>query len=613
MLALKEVTLSRGSKILLKDASITIFDKQKVGLIGQNGCGKSSLFQLILKGLSPDKGEFSINGGVRIAHLAQHTPDSGETALNYVLSGDEEYTNLCVQLAQAEQTNNADMISACHERLAQIEGYSKSAQAAIVLAGLGFKNEDHQNPVNSFSGGWRMRLSLARCLMKPADLLLLDEPTNHLDMEAIVWLEKWLKQIPQTVILISHDRDFLDAIITHTLHVEQQNLNMYAGNYSKFEQARAEKMQLQNATYQKQQEKINHLMSFVKRFSASAAKAKQAQSRLKAIEKMEIAAQAHSDSPFSFIFASCPKAGKPLIKCEAVGAGYEDKILLKKINFTLNPGDKFALLGPNGQGKSTFIKTLCAEIPPISGQLYHSPHLKIGYFAQHQLEDLDKNLSPLQTIQRLDMQAKEQTIRDFLGGFNFIGDMATTAIAHFSGGEKARLALAKIVWQKPNLLLLDEPTNHLDIEMRAAIELALQTYEGALLLISHDRHLVRACVDEFYLIYDGNVQTFKGDLEDYSSWLQTKQESSVEAKASVSNYREKKSLQNRLKKIEENLELNQCCLKSLEVDLGNQELYTEVNRQLLKKTLAERKNVESQLDCLESEWLTIIDLLENID
>lgn len=496
MLTLRQITLSRGNKILLERASVNLYEKQKIGLIGHNGCGKTSLFNLLLGQITPDHGEFLINPQLRISHLAQQLPDSNERALAFVLAGDDEYQRLQQRLIAAEAAHDDTEVIACHEQLAQTGGYSKPAKAAMILAGLGFNASDFESTVNSFSGGWRMRLSLARCLMKPADLLLLDEPTNHLDMEAIFWLEKWLKQSVNTVILISHDREFLDAFVSHILHIDQQDMTLYSGNYSVFEQIRAQKMVLQQAMYEKQQQKISHLMAYVQRFRAKASKAAQAQSRLNAIAKMDIVAQAQVDSPFSFEFYPCPRAGKPLLRCDQMSAGYpEQHAVLSKVNLILNPGDRIALLGPNGEGKSTLIKTLTGELPPLSGTIQRSTHLQVGYYAQHQLEQLDITLSPLETIQRLTPDAREQTIRDFLGGFNFIGDMATQTIRHFSGGEKARLALAKLVWLKPNLLLLDEPTNHLDLGMRAAIEIALQSYEGALILISHDRHLLRTTVD----------------------------------------------------------------------------------------------------------------------
>ncbi|CDZ77092.1 putative ABC transporter ATP-binding protein YheS [Legionella massiliensis] len=612
MLTLNQITLSRGNKILLDKASVALHEKQKVGLVGHNGCGKSSLFSLIMGGITPDTGECLLNPQLRISHLAQQLPDSDELALDFVLAGDEEYIGLQQKLSQAESQGAHEEVLHCHELLAQTAGYSKPAKAAAIMAGLGFSAEQQQRRVNSFSGGWRMRLSLARCLMKPADLILLDEPTNHLDMEAIFWLEKWLKQSPSSILLISHDREFLDAFVTHILHIEQQTMNLYTGNYSRFEQTRAQQLALQQQLYEKQQQKISHLMTYVNRFKAKASKAKQAQSRLNAIAKMDILAQAQVDSPFSFDFYPCDRAGSPLLRAEQVFAGYEENHpILKKMNLLLNPGDRVALLGPNGEGKSTLIKTLTGSLKPLSGSIYRSPNLHIGYYAQHQLDELDSRLSPVETIQAMSPEAREQSIRDYLGGFNFIGDMAMKPIHHFSGGEKARLALAKLVWQKPNLLLLDEPTNHLDLGMRAAIELALQSYEGALILISHDRHLLRTAVDDFYLVYQKQVQPFKGDLDDYYQWLQNKDSAKENNQSTTSNaYKEKKTLQNRLKKLEQTVDQHHQRLSQLEITLADLTLYEEGQKSKLQKLLDEQKRLQNELAQAEEEWLEVVSSLE---
>lgn len=607
MLTLRQITLSRGNKILLEDASATLQEKQKIGLVGHNGCGKSSLFSFILGELVADTGEYLINPQLRIGHLSQQLPDSNDPALDFVLAGDEEYLQLLQQLENAEKQGLDADVLAYHERLNQTAGYSKPAKAATIMAGLGFKGDEQMRPVNSFSGGWRMRLSLARCLMNPADLLLLDEPTNHLDMEAIFWLEKWLKQSPASIILISHDREFLDAFVSHILHIEQQKMTLYSGNYSIFEQTRAQQLALQQMMYAKQQQKISHLMSFVTRFRAKATKAKQAQSRLNMIAKMEVVAQANVDSPFTFEFFPCPRASSPLINCDHVVTGYDaSKPIIKKMNLILNPGDRIALLGPNGEGKSTLIKTLTGSIAPFSGTVHRTAHLKIGYYAQHQLEELDFRLSPLATIQALSPDAREQTIRDYLGGFNFLGDMAVNPITNFSGGEKARLALAKLVWQKPNLLLLDEPTNHLDLDMRSAIEIALQSYEGALILISHDRHLLRSAVDNFYLVYQKNIVPFDGDLDDYHTWLLNKDSKKESNQSSSGNlYRERKVQQNRLKKLEQQMQDGQEKLKKLETDLSDLSLYEAGKKLKLQQLLDKQNTLQTMLDSAEGEWLDI--------
>ena len=434
-------------------------------------------------------------------------------------------------------------------------------------------------------------------------------------MEAIFWLEKWLKQSPATLILISHDREFLDAFVTNILHIEQQAMTLYSGNYSIFEQTRAEQLALQQTMHEAQKKKIGHLMSFVTRFRAKATKAKQAQSRLNAIAKMKLVAEANVDSPFSFDFFPCPRAGKPLIDCDQVVSGYDPaKPVIKKLNLVLNPGDRIALLGPNGQGKSTLIKTLTGALAPFSGIIHRSAHLKVGYYAQHQLETLDNRQSPLETIQSLSPEVREQTIRDFLGGFHFIGDMAVNPITHFSGGEKARLALAKLVWQKPNLLLLDEPTNHLDLDMRAAIELALQGYEGALVLISHDRHLLQTTVDEFYIVYENRVQPFEGDLQDYYKWLLDREASSSNNTSTAgTQYRERKTLQNRLKKLEQQMQACDEQLRQMEIDLSSPALYETGEQHQLQSLLMEQKKLKQQKHDAEDEWFTISHTLELMD
>lgn len=615
MLTLKNISLSRGTKTLLSHADLNFYEKQKAGLIGHNGCGKSTLFDLLLNKITPDTGDYLINPKLSIAHLSQQIPDSEASAIDFVLSGDAEYSDIMSRLKRAEAQKDDLAVLSCHEQLTQTGGYSKPAHAASILDGLGFSVAEQTQPVNSFSGGWRMRLSLARCLMSPAELLLLDEPTNHLDMEAIFWLERYLKQSPAAIIIISHDRDFLDAFVTHIIHIEHQTLNTYTGNYSAFELAHAQKLELQQKQHEKQQAKIAHLMTYVNRFKAKADKAKQAQSRLKAIEKMELIAAAQVDSPFSFEFFPAAKAGNPLLQCQQVSAGYESlNPILKKIQLTLAPGDRIALLGPNGEGKSTLIKTLTGKLAPLDGTIYRSPKLDIGYYAQHQLEELDPQLSPVETIQKLSPDVKEQSIRDFLGGFNFIGDMALSPIRHFSGGEKARLALAKLVWLKPNLLLLDEPTNHLDLGMRSAIELALQSYEGALILISHDRHLLKSTVDEFYLVHQSRVMPFKGDLEDYHEWLQNRSASTERSSAEPGtiSYKEKKTLQNRLKKLEQLIEEHQVSIHQLDAALADPSLYEEGAKHKLEQAQNKREQVEEALLAYEEEWFEISTQMEGM-
>lgn len=614
MITLRQLSLSRGHKLLLDRVNVSLYEKQKVGLVGHNGCGKTSLFRMFLGELAPDHGDCQMNTHLSISHLAQQLPDSALEAIEFVLGGDEEYQTLQVRLSEAERLGHHAEVLACHEMLAETSGYRKPAQAASIMAGLGFTAEEQRQPVNAFSGGWRMRLNLARCLMKPADLLLLDEPTNHLDMEAIFWLERWLKQTSCTVILISHDRAFLDAFVTHILHVHQQTLMLYTGNYSQFEVIRAEQLRLQQNLYEKQQQKINHMMDFVRRFKAKASKARQAKSRLNAIEKMEMVASAQFDSPFSFEFFPCQRVSKSLLICEQAAVGYQAEApILSRINLTLNPGDRVALLGPNGEGKSTLIKTLTGLLEPLSGSISRSPHLNIGYYAQHQLEQLDEQFSPIETIQSLTPEATEQDIRNFLGGFNFRGEMAKRSIRYFSGGEKARLALAKIVWLKPNLLLLDEPTNHLDLAMRTAIELALQSYEGALILISHDRHLLQTVVDSFYLVFQTQLTPFEGDLNDYHQWLQNR-EKSVEIQpvgaTGLKVHRETRRLQNQLKKIEQSMAQFQQRLLEIEQQLSHPEVYQEAQQPLLQTLIQQQQTTKRELAEAEQAWLEAVEALE---
>lgn len=616
MLTLRNITLTRGTKTLLENASTTLHLKQKVGLVGHNGCGKSTLFGMLLGKWAPEAGDFEQPEGLRISHLSQETPDSERSALDFVLEGDSEYQALLDTLKAAEAEGEDAKVLACHHRLEEIGGYARPAQAASILAGLGFAPESIHHAVSRFSGGWRMRLALARCLMKPADLLLLDEPTNHLDMEAIFWLERWLQNFPGSIVVISHDREFLDAFVTHILHISQRQTTLYAGNYSRFERTRAEQLALQQSMHEKQQAHIAHLMKFVHRFRAKASKSRQAQSRLNAIAKMELVAGAQVDSPFHFSFEAPPRAGNPMLRTDEVTAGFTKELpILKKVNLQIDEDSRIALLGPNGQGKSTLVKTLTGTLAPLSGTVYHHPNLRIGYFAQHQADDLDSSASPLAIIQALRPDAREQVVRDFLGGFNFIGDAATNPITHFSGGEKARLALAKLVWQKPNLLLLDEPTNHLDLEMRAAMEIALQSFEGALVLISHDRHLLRTAVDTFYLVFNQRVETFPGTLDDYHAWL-LKQNLSAKPRDTVTaekdDRRERKSLQNRLKKLEQMLESATAEVSRHETRLSDSAIYEAGAEKRLALELEALESARRALQDIEEEWLLRLAELEGL-
>ncbi len=531
MLRISKLTLARGAKRLLEDASATVFPGHRVGLVGPNGCGKSSLFGLIRGKNIQDAGDVSLPPAWVIAHVAQETPSSDRTALEYALDGDVELRDLEIALEEAYAAPSDDheggmALAELHHRFEHIGGYAARARAGALLAGLGFPQAEQERKVAEFSGGWRMRLNLAQALMCRSDLLLLDEPTNHLDLDAVMWLEDWLASYPGTLLLITHDRDFLDAVVKSIIHVDKQKLNEYTGNYSAFETARAMQFSLQASAYAKQQKQIAHLQSFVDRFKAKATKAKQAQSRVKTLERMEVIAAAHVDSPFEFSFREPEHQPRQLMHLKEAKLGYESRTILEKVDWRLFYGDKIGLLGPNGAGKSTLVKSIAGTLALKAGERLEADNgraVKIGYFAQHQVEQLRVDESAIQHMKRLDPQTREQEFRNFLGGFDFRGANADAAVGPFSGGEKARLALAMIVWQKPNLLLLDEPTNHLDIEMREAVAEALQAFEGTLVVVAHDRHLLKATTDQLWLVAHGKLEEFDGDLDDYKVWSKTYQ------------------------------------------------------------------------------------------
>jgi ATP-binding cassette subfamily F protein 3 len=531
MIKLQNLSIRRGSRLLFEDANLLIHPGQNVGLTGANGVGKSSLFAVFQQQLHADHGEVSIPEAWTIAHVAQETPAVDVSAIDYVLQGDVELTRLQSALAKAELEHDGHAQSELHDKLAAIDGYTAHSRAGRLLHGLGFKPGQEAHPVNAFSGGWRMRLNLAQALMCRSDLLLLDEPTNHLDLEAVYWLEEWLRNYPGTLVLISHDRDFLDRVVTHIVHIEQQRMKAYTGNYSSFEIARAEHLANQQAAHQKQQREIAHIRQFVTRFKAKATKAKQAQSRVKALERMELIAPAHVDSPFHFSFKEPTRLASPLLVLDKAAVGYGEEALIEGVKLSLAPGDRVGLLGPNGAGKSTLIKLIAGVLPIMKGKRKEAKDIRIGYFAQHQLEQLDDEATPLQHLQRLDRVATETELRNFLGGFGFHGDSALMKVAPFSGGEKARLVLALLVYQRPALLLLDEPTNHLDLEMRLALTLALQDFDGALVIVSHDRHLLRTVADDLWLIADGKALPFDDDLEGYRQWVLSREKAEKEANA----------------------------------------------------------------------------------
>ena len=626
MLKLSNVSLRRGTKVLFENVSFTVHAGQRVGISGANGCGKSSLFAMALDSLQPDSGDFSIQSGFVIAHVAQELAATEQAAIEFVIDGDKELRDIQQKIAQAEEKHDGHRAAELYAELETIQGYTANSRAAILMSGLGFKASDLNNPVTSFSGGWRVRLNLAKALMCRSDLLLLDEPTNHLDLDAVIWLQEWLQSYAGTLLLISHDRDFLDAVVGNILHIEQQSAMLYSGNYSQFERARAERLAQQQSNFERQQKERAHIQSYVDRFKAKATKAKQAQSRLKALERMELISAAHIDSPFHFAFFKPERVSNPLIKVEKTTLAYSDNIILNNVSLSIKPGDRLALLGPNGAGKSTLIKLLAEENKPTSGTIECAESLKVGYFAQHQLEQLDPNASPLLHLQRLDKKATERDLRNFLGGFGFHGDKTLEAIAPFSGGEKARLALALLVYQKPNLLLLDEPTNHLDIEMRHALSASLQEFSGAMIIVSHDRHLLRTITDQFLLVSSGKITPFDGDLDDYADWVKNQakendttpsSDKSVNARKEqkqqqANNRQQQKPLRDALRKAEKQLDKLQEKQQQLEAKLADSDLYHQDKKQQLADIIKEKSSIDEQLAKTEEAWLTAQEALEEL-
>ena len=617
MIQLSEITLRHGPEPLLEGASATIFPGHKIGLIGANGSGKTSLFRLLLGEMSLDGGTLSLPSDWRLAHMAQEIDDLERPAIEFVIDGDQALRQAEQAVAKADRDGDGHAIAEAHTRLADAGGYDAPARAGALLNGLGFPADQHQRPVAAFSGGWRIRLSLARALMAPSDLLLLDEPTNHLDMETVVWLEDWLQRYPGTLLLISHDRDFLDQVVASVLHIEQRQLIAYSGGYSNFERQRAERLAGQQAAWEKQQREVAHIRRFVDRFRAKASKARAAQSRLKALERMEQLAPAHADSPFDFAFPEPPRASNPLLHLDQVSLGYGKQRVLDAVSLSLAPGDRIGLLGLNGAGKSTLVRALAGDLEPLAGTLTASPKLQVGYFAQHQLEQLDASASPLAHLARLAPQLSEQPLRDFLGGFDFRGDMATAAVRNFSGGEKARLVLAMLVWQAPNLLLLDEPSNHLDLEMRHALTLALQGFEGAVVTVSHDRHLLASTVDTFWLVDGGSVQRFDGDLNDYRRWLRNRPDgaspseaadrrhaSSRQQSLTTAEWRARsRPLRNRIERLVRAIDGGSAALAEVEQRLADPDLYSADRQAEVQRLLKQQERLRAEQSALETDWL----------
>lgn len=629
MLNLTNLTLRRGGRVLFQDVNLTIHAGQKVGITGANGTGKSSLFSLLRGELHADSGDFSLPPGTVIAHVAQETPALEVPAIEYVLDGDQELRKLQAALATAEQNADGVAIASLHGQMGNIDAYTAPARAARLLNGLGFTTAQEATPVRNFSGGWRMRLNLAQALMCRSDLLLLDEPTNHLDLDAVLWLEEWLRTYSGTLLLISHDRDFLDRVAHQIAHIEHQGIRLYSGNYSDFEVRRAEHLAQQQSSYERQQREMAHIRSYVDRFRAKATKARQAQSRLKALARMELISPAHVDSPFHFEFSMPEKMPDPLIQLEKVSAGYGTHTILSDINLNLAPGQRIGLLGPNGAGKSTLIKILGGTLPPGQGKRIQAQDLKVGYFAQHQLEQLDHQASPLLHLQRLAPSAREQSLRDFLGGFGFNGDRILEAVAPFSGGEKARLVLALLVYQRPNLLLLDEPTNHLDLEMRHALTIAMQGYTGALVVVSHDRHLLRTVADELWLVANGKVISFDGDLEDYRDWLTAQrredrtgiQPDSAPASCIPAKRKEQRRLdaeqrkqlqplKKEIQRLEQSMGRLHAKKAELEAMLADTSMYVAARKDELKAKLLEQARLDENLSQAEEAWLSACEALD---
>jgi len=623
-----DLSLDRGAKNLISDSSFTIHPNHKVGLVGSNGCGKSSLFAALLGELSPDAGNLGMPATWEIATVKQETPSLEQSALDYVMDGDKEFRQLEQQLAQARASDNGNLEATLINKIDTINGYSLPARAGELLHGLGFLQNQLANPVKDFSGGWRMRLNLAQALISRADLLLLDEPTNHLDLDAVIWLQRWLKRFTGTLVLISHDRDFLDTVIGQILHIEHKRAKLYSGNYTAFERQRREHLAQQDAQYQKQQKEAAHLTAFVDRFRAKASKAKQAQSRLKRLEKLPDLAPSHVDSQFTFSFEQPESLPYPLLSLTESQCGYNSEtIILNDVGLTLVPGSRIGLLGRNGAGKSTLIKSLAGEIVLINGERYCAQELKIGYFSQHQLEQLHSGSSPVEHIIRAKPTLGEPQARSFLGKFGFSGDQALESVNTMSGGEKARLVLALIVLEKPQLLLLDEPTNHLDLEMRQALVMALQDFGGAIITIAHDRFLLESCVDEFYLVANGKVSDFSGDIDDYQQWLNDdKKQTLGNTKNTIDKGVDKKQLRQQqaelrkksaplrkeADKLEKEISQWQNELTQVEALLSDSDIYQSERKNELTTQLKLQASLKDKVEEHEMLWLELAEQIEGI-
>jgi len=625
MITLQEISLRRGTQLLLDHADLAIYAGQKAGIIGKNGSGKTSLFRMLMGELSADTGEFEIPKDLRKAQMRQETAGSSRSAIDYVIDGDTGYRDLEKKLADAEAAGDDNRLAHLHGEFDAMDGWSIRNRAEQLLSGLGFSVPEFDKTVNEFSGGWRIRLNLAQALMTPSDLLLLDEPTNHLDLETTLWLQQWLLRYPGTLLLVSHDRSFLDAVVTDIISVENKKLILTRGNYTAFERQKAERLAQQQAAYEKQQSRKKEIEDFVRRFRAKATKARQAQSRLKELARMEEIAPAHVDSSFTFQFREPDKLPPSLLACESISFGYE-KSLINDFSINIRSDSRIGLLGANGQGKSTLLKVLAGKLSLMQGKLHRNDHLRIGYNAQHQVDELDGQATPMQLMQRLDPKVREQEIRDFLGGFDFRGERVTETIGHFSGGEKSRLGLALVVWQKPNLLLMDEPTNHLDLEMCHSLEMGLQGFNGALILVSHDRHLLANTVDQFLLVRDGKLEVFEGDLDDYEQLLMKDSKGDLRKAAPEQNGKSKKEqrqeaadrrnelkpLRDRVKRLEREMEKLQQQVREVEDKLADPGIYDDERKEELNGLLHDRAKLEAGLQETEELWLEKSSELEQL-
>ncbi len=630
MILLQDISIRLGSQLLLDETGLTVYSGQKVGIIGRNGTGKTSLFKLLMGEISPDTGVLDMPKDLRKSQMHQETLGSSRSAVDYVIDGDSKFRSVEKQLLQAEQDHDDNRMAHLHSELELLDAWSIRNRAEQLLSGLGFPPEDFSRTVKEFSGGWRIRLNLAQALMTPSDLLLLDEPTNHLDLEATLWLQQWLLRYQGTLMLVSHDRSFLDVVVSHIVSFENKKLFLYRGNYSDYEKQKAERLALQQASYEKQQTRKKEIESFVRRFKAKASKARQAQSRMKELDRMVDIAPAHIDSPFKFKFLEPVKMPPSLLACEDIAFGY-DEPLIEKFSMNVRADSRIGLLGANGQGKSTLLKVLSGKLPLLAGEIHRNDHLNIGYCAQHQVDELDTSATPMKLMQKLDSKAREQEIRNFLGGFDFQSDRVSETIEHFSGGEKSRLALALVVWQKPNLLLLDEPTNHLDLEMCHSLTVGLQEFSGALILVSHDRHLLSNTVDQFLLVKDGKLDIFDGDLNDYEKLLLEKNkvdnkvgknsEENADAQDKKLNKKElrqqaaeqrnqSKALRDKATKLEKEIQKNQNSLASMEERLADASLYDDSEKDKLNKLLLERADLLSSTESLEEQWLEVSEAIE---